>query len=422
MADAPTAPPHETMNAREAAYAALMASLREEKYIVASLEEWQQREKPSPLDFSFAYEIAAGTTRMALALDYLAVSLSTRQKLSLKLKERVLLRTALYQRYYMDKVPTYAIANETITLAKKFCHQTFANYLNALMRHLPENAPELPQGNSAKDLSIRFSYPLYFVEALLKEYPADACRDILAAGNKTPQVMVRIRPGCPNLPSGLTAWAEAMNMAILSPGASLKDIAASPHCYIQNATPAVLIEKQAKSILPPKRILDLCASPGGKLIAVHDAFPKAQLFGNDVSPEKLERLSANLNKFGIEATLSCGLGEDFVLQEPFDLVILDVPCSNSGVLNKRPEARWRLSAEALEKQKKTQWALLEKALNLITPSGRIWYLTCSILKAENESLIEAFCQKHDLKISSRHTVLPTTTGWDGGFACEIQKS
>jgi len=171
----------------------------------------------------------------------------------------------------------------------------------------------------------------------------------------------------------------------------------------------------------PARILDLCASPGGKLLAAHDLFPQAKLYANDVSPEKIMRLSQNLAKYGVKADLNCGQGEDYQSSELFDLIILDVPCSNSGVLNKRPEARWRLTPKVIEGLRQTQSRLVKHAADLLAPGGVIWYLTCSILKSENEEMIEDVIQHDRLEKVFSKIVLPNYEGWDGGFGCVLRK-
>jgi len=418
------------LSPREAAYFALLFSLKQENYVAKSLENWQQRDKPSALDFAFAYEIAAGSARMALALDYIALQLTTNKKLSLKLKERALLRTAIYQHCFMDRVPLYAIVDESIKIAKKYCHVSFANFLNALLRKLSDNTPSLPLGNTADDLSIRLSYPVYFVKALVDDYGMEQAVDLLEIGNKPQAILVRIRPGMNQEDSAYKHLklfdSNNISLGMIENASQLSGVASSPNLYIQNATPAVLISELAqKSNLThpqscPKRILDLCASPGGKLLAAHDAFPEASLFANDVSQEKLLQLSKNLAKYQIEANLSCGPGEEYPEGDPFDIVILDVPCSNSGVLHKRPEARWRLNPESIKSLKKTQLKLLEHASTLINKDGVIWYLTCSILKDENEGLISEFCSRHAMEVVWSRTILPNNDGWDGGYGCLLK--
>jgi 16S rRNA (cytosine967-C5)-methyltransferase len=413
------------MTAREAAYLALLASIRNEAFIAHSLDQWVRKDNPGKLDSAFAYEIASGSARMALALDHIGAQLSTSGKLNLKMKERALLRTAIYQYCFMNKVPLYAIVNETIELAKKYCHKTFIAYLNALLRKLGENRYTLPDGNKPKDLSVRYSYPLYFVDALISDYGKEAAEDLLGQGNNPPKTMVRVRPGVdlsldafkflkPNNKMGLP-------IAIIDKAISLSALAELPEVYIQNATPVALIASLAEQGTQPATILDLCASPGGKLLAAHDLYPKARLFANDVSPEKILRLSQNLRKYNVQADLTCGPGEAYESKEPFDLIILDVPCSNTGVLNKRPEARWRLTPEAIKDLGKTQMALLTHAASLLSQDGAIWYLTCSILKHENEELLSRFVRLHGLNIKYYRTVLPNGEGWDGGFCALLKR-
>ncbi|HEV8051715.1 MAG TPA: transcription antitermination factor NusB [Parachlamydiaceae bacterium] len=412
------------MKAREAAYLALLASMRHEDFIAHSLEKWMKNQNPSKLDFAFSYEIASGSARMALALDHIGAGLSTNKKLSLKVKERALVRTAIYQYCFMDKVPLYAIVNETIEIAKKYCHRTFVAYLNALLRKLEDSPNALPSGSLPNELSIRYSYPLHFVEALISDYGLESAEELLKKGNMPPKTMVRVRPGVDlsleafkflQLQTGI-----GISMAILDKAASLSALVELPEIYIQNATPVALVAALAERTEYPSTILDLCASPGGKLLAAHDLYPKAKLFANDVSPEKIMRLSQNLNKYGVMADLNCGPGESYETKEHFDIIILDVPCSNSGVLNKRPEARWRLTEEAIGNLEMIQLRLIEHAATLLAPGGVIWYLTCSILKSENEALLN-HVRNFGLAVEYTNTVLPNEEGWDGGFSALLKR-
>ena len=217
-------------------------------------------------------------------------------------------------------------------------------------------------------------------------------------------------------------------MIALLKGDSLAEIVSSSDClYVQNVTPAVLLfllgapwkgKKQ-----PPKNILDLCASPGGKLVGVHNLFPEALLSANDVSEEKLKRLRERIAWIPkLEALLSCGQGENFSSNIFFDIVVVDAPCSNTGVLNKRSEARWRLSPEQIAQLKNIQLQLLEKAKKLLTPNGEVWYMTCSILKKENEELVEEACHRLGFKLKTQKIVLPNHDGWEGGFAASLMSS
>ena len=404
-------------NPREFACMALLKAMQGEMFLVDSFAKWHQSAAPSSRDYRFAYEIACGSMRMKLALDFAAKRLSDKQRLSLKPKERTLLHTALYQHFFMDRVPQYAIVNETIQLAKKWCHSSFVSFLNAVLRKLPAEKNNFsPAGNSLSELSIRYSYPEHFIQELIKEYGLGSTQEILAAGNTPSPTMVRLRLGAKVEPYLKLVRPDT---AILEDPTFLSTVAASPDYYIQNATPVLLIDALSSGLNPPKRVLDLCAAPGGKLLAVHDKFPKAWLFANDVSRERLQLLLENVKKYGLAVAVSCEKGEALASNEPFDLIILDVPCSNSGVLNKRPEARWRLSIETLKELEDMQLKLIQHAAGLLADGGEIWYITCSILNKENQQLVAQACGKFNLKVRTENIILPNQQGIDGGYASAL---
>lgn len=415
----------ETKNPREAAYLALLTAIREESFVSKKLEAWKKKCQPADNDFHLAKEIVYGTTRMALALDYIAEQLTEKQKLNLKLREKVLLRTAVYQQYYMDRIPPYAVVNETIDIAKKYCHETSVKFLNAILRRLTEEAPKLPEGNTVPELGIRYSYPTFFVQELIQNFGSEKAVTIMEAGNRPSQTMFRVRPNAHEemiKQEGIELLAGTHSpIGVVRDPQLIPQIAKSPDYYIQNITPNILIQTLSQNVKIPKRILDLCASPGGKLLAVHDQFPDAELYANDVTAEKLTPLSENCAKYGLSVNLTCSRGEDYQAEEPFDLIILDVPCSNSGVLNKRPEARWRISQKVLEQLEQLQLQLLRHAVSLLSDDGEIWYMTCSVLKRENTRLVDKACDLLPLQVRTKEIILPNLDGWDGGFGCALRK-
>lgn len=385
---------------REAVFRALLDEKRHGTFINESLSKWQSGCHPSNKDYRLAQEIAYGTMRMQRALDHMAKQL-TEQKLKAKPKERLILQTALYQHYYMDRIPLYAIVNESVALAKKYCHESFARFLNAMLRKLDNITLSLPEGDHAEDLSIRYSYPEEYVQALLTDHGLETTKQILETGNQPPILMARLRPGHKN-----SDYQYLIKEPV--PIVVLDEALPSREYYIQNATPAYLITELSRHLTtPPTRILDMCASPGGKAIAIHDLFPTAFLHVNDVSEEKIAQLRENLAYYGIDAHYTTLRGQEINSDNLYDLIIIDAPCSNTGVLNKRPEARWRLTAENLKALEATQRKLIEHARTLLAPGGQIWYLTCSILQQENE------IQGNDP--SFQKTILPNAEGWDGGF-------
>lgn len=407
------------MNSREAAFLALFHSLKGECFISDYLDQWYFKQAPTLQDYHFAQQIAYGAAQRALSLDYFIKHVSEKKKIQLKLKEKALLRTAMYQMCFLDKVPVYAIVDESMKIAKKYFHKYFSSYLHAVLKKISSLKPVLPQGLNALSLSIKFSYPLSFVEDLCSIYGVEKAINLLEAGNNPAVVMARVR-GSIDTEEFRILIKQPCKVAVI-PSARVVEIANSENYYIQNVTPAYLIgnlSQQIKNV--PERILDMCASPGGKSLAVHDFFPDAAIYANDVSLKKTERLKANFMKYKVPAVVSCCDGQLLEDEEKFDLIILDVPCSNSGVLNKRPEARWRINEDHLMQLKKIQLSLIEHAIHLLKADGEIWYMTCSILPKENEDIVNQACEKVGFVASNMLQVLPNDEGWDGGFACSLK--
>lgn len=347
-----------------------------------------------PRDQSLAYEICCGTIRMWIQMQWLAEQLTTSGKLSLKNREKSLLFSALYQIYYLDRVPHYAIIDETVKLAKKHCHTSIGSFLNGILRKASQTPLALPEDNSLPSLSIRFSQPQFFIEQLIQQHDLPKTLEILKASNARPQHFVRSRSAPFDYTPITSDWDNADG-------------------YIQNPTPGFLMKFLSDSTPPPSSILDLCASPGGKLLLAHDLYRAAKLWANDISDARIQLLNENIAKFELEVDVRVGTGESYPLDKQFDLIILDLPCSNSGVLNKRVEARSRLTKESLESLKQLQDRLLKHAASLLKPGGSIWYMTCSILQAENEAITAvSYLQK-----KAEMTRLPDLEGNDGGYCC-----
>ena len=380
------------ITSREAAFLSLMKG-------DAFIDETVELFALSFLDRALAYEIAAGTMRMKRWLDAAAKRLTKTGKLPEKRRERLLLEMALYQCYFLTRMPLHAICNEMVELAKKYTSSHFASFLNAIIRKVDRTA--IPKSD---ELPIEHSYPDYFVTTLINTYGKEAAVTILQAGNRALPLFARKRPSC-----GCEIVEEA-----------LQTIINDPNYYIQNPSQPSLMKKLTETLpTPPLRILDLCAAPGGKTVLLHDLFPKAHIVCNDISEGRLSKLRENLSKYGIEAEVSCQNGQNATFSEAFDLIVIDAPCSASGVLYKCPEARWRIEKSEIEALQKKQKDLLKHASSLLKKTGTLWYMTCSILPQENEQVIQWMGQESMKRIHTQHIQLPNSDGFEGGFAASI---
>lgn len=396
---------------REAVFFALKLAFLQKSFIHATLKKWQEEENPSQKDIELGYELAYGTMRWANSLDNQALHLTSKGHLKLKMKDRLILRMALYQCYFLNKVPLYAIISETLKLIEKYSHPSQKAFFTALL-----NRASITPYAISEDLSKRFSYPPFFIEKLKAHYEPKTVWQILRVGNYPAKICARIRRESPLTEKLDLILEKPFKIGRILTYGDLLRLSKTSDVYIQNVTYAYLIGKLCQMLpKPPQSILDLCASPGGKLIALHDVFPQAELFGNDVSEEKLSKMRSNFEKYDIHATFSCGLGEEYPKGKSFDFILLDVPCTNSGVFARRPEARYRLSQKEIDAVREEEWRLLKHSVGLIKENGLIGYMTCSILPDENEWMIKRAEKELGLEIVWSETVLPNLQGWDGGF-------
>ena len=383
------------INPRSAAFLSL---IKTDVFIDETIDSFEL----SPLDRTLAYEIASGTLRMKRWLDFAAKQLTKTGKLPEKRKERLLLEMALYQCYFLTRMPLFAIANEMVELAKKYSSRHFASFLNAIIRKIDRTS--LPY---SEEFATQLSYSDYFTATLIERYGKKAAEELLRALNIAPPLFARKRP--------------TKECIIIKD--SVQSIIDDPHYYIQNPTQPALMKLLAENLpSTPKHVLDLCAAPGGKTIMAYDLFPEAHIVCNDISEKRLQKLRENIEKYAIEAEISCQLGEKAVFPNRFDLIIVDAPCSASGVLYKCPEARWRIEKESIKELQNKQKALLKHASTLLTKGGTIWYMTCSILPQENEEVVHWMQQESDfssLAIKTMHTQLPNESGFEGGFCCAM---
>jgi 16S rRNA (cytosine967-C5)-methyltransferase len=407
-----------TKNPREASFLALV-QLENGMWLEDFFSTWEKESLPATLDSRLAKEIAYGVTRQRLALDFISKKLVPKQ--NLKKKEKILFWMALYQHFFMNKIPLYANINETVLLAKKYFRIEVASFFNAVLRKLDAFSFDWPGDDSPSSLSVRYSYPLFFIEKLLDEYGLEKTKEILEVENCffPPQARCRFLKEGEELKDKI--WDGLWPVFSLTLD-EMEKVATSSSYYIQNITPLLLIEKLSQWLPKlPSKILDLCAAPGGKILALFDMFPKALLTANDL-PNKMALLEENKKKYQIPMKLTSEYAEGFSSDNNFDLIVLDAPCSNSGVLHKRAEARWRLTEENFQNLVAKQLAMLDHAKTLLSPNGQIWYMTCSILQEENEKIIEKVCQDSLFRMVHREKILPDREGKDGGFGCVLEKT
>jgi 16S rRNA (cytosine967-C5)-methyltransferase len=384
-----------------------------------------------------------------------------------RVPDRILniLRVGVYELMYCPQTAEYAIINEAVDYTKHITNKKQAGFVNAVLRQtlrhivsrqklLDEAHPrkivpqtlrtgcefsielfpdrdELPQ----KYLSIVFSLPDWLVKSWLAEYGLEQTRKICFASNRRPSIYLR-----PNIlritVSGLVeklqrggvqceVVAQMDMIRVDSPGA----IAALPGFSEGFFTVQDISIAAAVRTLQPKpdwSILDLCAAPGTKTTQLVEATGgRAKIVATDIAPARLEMLRDGMCRLGLSKSVTVVEFEELqTVSGGFDCVLLDVPCSNTGVLARRPEVRYRLTESAVKGLADTQLSLLRRAKELVKPGGVICYSTCSIQPDENGFLIRRFlADNDDSELKLEKLTLPSAEGFDhdGGYVAIIAK-
>ena len=358
----------------------------------------------------------------------------------MKMEPRVLdaLRLGTAQILFMDRIPVSASVDQSVAMAKQ-CGRGAAGLVNAVLRRISENKNALPaisDEGTAKELSIRFSHPLWFCERLVDELGYDAARAFLAADNTPPGLTVSVnllRTDVEQLVNNLnTAGMEASANPLCMVSADIKNSSApntipgfaDGDFFVQDAAAASSVLAAA-----PKRgsrVLDLCAAPGGKsLLCASLMGDEGQITSCDLHAKKLRLIEENARRLGFSSITTRQMDAsvpDKTFYGAFDLVIADVPCSGFGVIRKKPEIRYK-DPESIKNLPAVQGRILSGAANCVRPGGRLLYSTCTVFREENRDVIDAFMKQNDsFSILEDRTIWPQDHGTDGFYYCLLTRN
>lgn len=407
------------MSARRCALEALTTWEDTSRFASDILDDLARSLRLSPPDRALAQEILYGTIRNLYLLDEL---ISRFRKGSLNPLTQNLLRIGLYQ-LFKTGIAEHAAVNETVELARK--HER--SLINAILRNAQRKKPELLQEIETWPLEDRYSHPEFLLKRWVNQYDGISVEALCRWNNEAPVVFARINPLARDLDALDRVRSETQPCLVGEsfPGFFRVDGAPNPDwlreglIYVQD--PSTSLACRLLDPKPGEEILDACAAPGGKT-ALLAAMMKNEgsIIATDNSPPRLEQLRENLQRLAVantEVKLADWNAPEAASNFPkFDAILLDVPCSNTGVMRRRVDVRWRIQERDLARQAINQAELLGAAAKLLKPGGRIVYSTCSIDKAENEAVVEVSA----LKLERTVTSLPWRDGVDGAFAALLR--
>ncbi len=345
-------------------------------------------------------EIVNGTIRMIKRLDWV-LNLFVRQGIQKQHPwVRNILRMSVYQLLCMDNIPDYACVNDAVELTRvKTKQAVLGRVVNAVLRNIIRSKDKLTwPGDEIEYLAVYYSHPEWMVELFLDLYGKQDCESLLQYNNTPAPLIFRnnsLRCSRADLIHLLEAEGVVCSPGIRTPwGVVIKDLNKSisrlktyetGNFYVQNDSSVL-----AAAILNPspgERVYDLCAGVGGKTTHMAEYMQNTgRIAAFDIYPQKIDMLKQNCQRLGIDIVDTCvrsifDLSDD---EPKADRILLDAPCSGLGVLNRRPDARWRKKPQDIRELCAIQGEMLRKAAELLVSGGLLLYATCTINPDENE--------------------------------------
>ncbi len=347
---------------------------------------------------------------------------------------RALLHIGLVQLFFMEKTPDHAAVYETVEAARALGVGWAARLINAVLRRAQADRNAILLRMRRMPPSVRLSHPPILVERWERELGAPRAHRLCEWNNQPAQVCVRIRPGGPTVGEYLASLRE-------------HGIAAEPHPYapdrfivlahgvrptmlpgfddglIYIQDPSTTIAPAMLAPRPGETVLDACAAPGGKTALLAESMEgPGRLLACELHADRLARLRENLQRLKLDHVEIIQADAARWTPSPeqpatFDAILLDVPCTNTGVIRRRPDARWSFSLERLERLARVQAALLDALAPRVRPGGRLVYSTCSLEPEENTRQVADFLTRHpEFSLAAERLLVPTDTATDGAYA------
>ena len=422
--------------ARSAALYVLSRCRRFEAWSQQTLESARGKFALSERDAALCSRLCLGVLQNAALCDYYIDCFSTVRSRKLEAPVRDILRLGAVQLLFMDRIPVSAAVNESVALAKR-SHPKAAGLVNAVLRQIArhrEDLPEIPEAGTARELSIRFSHPLWLCERLVSAHGYEFARAFLKMSNTPPGLTITAnlcRTDAVCLAKRLCSAGYDARVSPLSPvsvelpGGAVTALPGftDGDFFVQDAAAATGVT--AAQPRGGMRVLDMCAAPGGKsLLCAGWMGDEGEILACDVQEKKLGRIRENAARLGFKSIRTLAMDASAPREEfagAFDLVIADVPCSGLGVIRKKPEIRYK-PPEEIARLGEIQQRILRGAARCVRPGGALLYSTCTILPEENEEVVSAFLTEDSgFALKEQRTIWPQEYGTDGFYYALLKK-
>ena len=427
---------------REIALKILYKIDKEDAYSNIELNEQikQNRKNLTEKDIGLISEIVYGVTTWRLTLDEIIKKYS-----KIKIKKISpwilnILRMGIYQIIFLDKIPKSAAVNESVNLAKRYGHSSSSNFVNAILRKIEKNDYEefFKIEDDIERISKTTSMPKWIVEELMKNNEIKKVEEICKNSNIKPKITIRVNSLKINKQELIKKLKEkgiecnepqekVDDFLILEKIKNIENIDEFKKGYF---TIQDISAGQTARILNPQPgelVLDACSAPGGKTTYMAELMKnEGKIEAWDIHEHRTKLVEQNAQRLGIniiETKVKDASLYDEKLKEKFDKILLDVPCLGIGVIKRKPDIKWERKLEDVEKITEIQKKILNNCSKYLKKDGAMVYSTCSILKEENQDVVDEFLKENSgfyIESNEVHNILPNQEE-DGFFICKIYK-
>lgn len=383
-------------------------------------------------------EMVYGVLKNKIYLDYIIEQFIKNRTSKLKNSDLTVLRLGIYQLKFLESVPDYAAVNESVDLAKRYCHGK-EGFINGVLRSFLRAGKEVELPDRSADqvryLSVKYSYEPWIIDLWLEEYAPDFVEELLAAGNETPHLVIRV--------NSLKTSREDLKRRIAAKGFHAEDgLLCKEALHVEGSglldgklfKSGMFSVQDESSILavnmldpqPHETVMDVCAAPGGKSLAIAEKMRnKGRVISWDIYKRKLAIINKEAERLGISiiGTRTWDATRvDSSMIEKADRVLVDAPCSGLGVVRRKPEIKYKKKSAEIDSLPRKQLAILSASSKYVKPGGTLVYSTCTISPYENQMVIKDFLKRNpNFSKEEELQLLPNVNGTDGFFICKMKK-
>ena len=423
-------------NPRQIAARVLSQRLNNGEFTENLLETALATARLSPADRGLCHELVCGVVRWQATLDRLIARKTTPGREPRPALVN-LLRLGLYQIFWLDRIPPHAAVHETVEQAKRSGYVSQSGFINAILRAYLREFDEVKKILADMKISqpaLGWSHPEWLVERWRKQFSDENMRQLLEWNNTPPKTFARVNTLKTDAAKLIERWREenvendfcrrdwtgenlAFELKSHPPLNSLGSFRAG-WFYLQD--PSTLLAPALLGAQPGETILDLCAAPGGKTTFIAQQMNnEGKIVAHDTFADRLKLIRENCARLGV----TCAeVTATFNFQPAtFDRILVDAPCSNTGVMRRRMDLRWLIQPTEIERLRATQLALLKQAATVLKPGGIIVYSTCSLEPGENSEVVKEFLDADpSFKLEAERQLLPFADNVDGAYVARLK--